>query len=124
MNIKTILLTLLITATLSLQASEKFEYKKVEYPVYAISQDFMPTKFSNPIYPAKARKEKRGGKVVIGAVVNEKGKVTDAFIKESEVEADLEQACLTSIRRSRFPVASKHSREAPYIIFIPMTLEP
>ena len=97
---------------------------EVSYPVYDLFREVKPTSMVNPVYPASAKEEKRGGRVLVGALVDEKGKVQVTFISKSDAAPDIEQAARVAVAKWRFPKQKEADQVIKYVVFVPIQMTP
>ena len=93
-----------------------------EYPVYAFFEDIKPVSVVNPEYPFRARNEGRGGETLVGAVVNEKGRVSQTFVAKSDAGEDIQQAACAAVKKWRFPKLKQGGQPVAYVLYVPIVL--
>jgi protein TonB len=64
-----------------------------------------------PRYPPGLKSKRIGGRVIVGATVDENGVVREAGIKESSGYGDMDRAALDAIKRWRYKPAIKEGRK-------------
>jgi TonB family protein len=94
------------------------------YPVYEFITEVKPTSMVNPVYPSAAKEEKRGGRISVGTLVDEKGKVQTTFIHKSDAAADLEDAARAAVAKWRFPKQKDGGQSIKYVVFVPIIMTP
>lgn len=88
---KTLLLILSLTVVPVAYAVSPAPVSKVvvegtEYPVYEYYTGVKAQKQKTPVYPHKAKQEGRGGHTLVGAVVDEKGKIAATFVAKATAD--------------------------------------
>jgi TonB family protein len=126
---KTLLLglALALSSLVSSAASEGRELANVDgqsYPVYRYVFEVKPTSRSNPVYPKKARDEGRGGETLVGAIVNEKGRVVRAFVDKATGAADIQEAARAAVAQWKFPKLEKGGAPISYLVYVPIAMNP
>lgn len=96
----------------------------VEYPVYAYFKDVKAVSFANPVYPYRAKQERRGGETLVGAVVGEKGKVVTTFVAKSTGAGDIQQAACDAVKQWKFPKLKIDDKPIRYVLFVPVVMNP
>jgi TonB family protein len=94
------------------------------YPAYQCFKEVKPLSVENPIYPSSAKNDGRGGEVLVGAVVNEKGKVTGTFVAKSTAGRDIQHAVRMAVAHWRFPKIKDRDAVISYVVFVPVTMRP
>jgi TonB family protein len=94
------------------------------YPVYEFFSEVKPVSQSNPVYPAKAKKERRGGETLVGVVVSENGKVTKAFVEKASADSDIQEAARTAVTRWKFPKLKVGKKPISYVVFVLVMMNP
>ncbi len=94
------------------------------YPVFEYPQEVEPDHDPKPRLPRKAKKEGRGGLVLLGVLVNREGLVADVAIAMTNTEADIQEAAVSTISRWIFPI--KHDDDGnpiDYAVMIPVRFD-
>lgn len=73
----------------------------------------------SPSYPRELKGKGVGGRVIVGALVDENGTVKDVTLKESSGHRELDQAAMDAIKRWRYKPAIKSGRKVPSSIVQP-----
>lgn len=94
------------------------------FPVYEFVKEVKPTKVENPVYPAGSHNDGKGGVARVGAVVDEKGRVTATFIAQADAPPDIQRAARTAVSRWRFPVMKEGDAAIAYVVFVPIAMRP
>ncbi|MCF3651464.1 energy transducer TonB [Synoicihabitans lomoniglobus] len=127
-------LCLLAVAGRTVAADEPAEEKNAEprntievagvlYPVYEIRKEAKPLQQFKVYSPRRAKKEGRGGTVLIGALIDRQGGVMQMQIAMSNAEADIEEAALKSVRKWIFPVQHVDGRAIAYAVMVPIVVD-
>jgi TonB family protein len=95
-----------------------------EYPVYAYFKDVKAESRENPVYPARAKQEGRGGDTLVGAVIGEKGKVSSTFVAKSTADRDIQQAACAAVKQWKFPKLKDADKPITYVLFILISMNP
>lgn len=95
-----------------------------EYPVYEYYTGVKAQKQKSPVYPHKARQEGRGGHTLVGAVVDEKGKIAATFVAKSTADEDIQQAACAAVKQWRFPKLKEAEKPISYVVFVPILMSP
>ena len=96
----------------------------VVYPVYAYPKDVKAVSRTPPNYPYRAVQEGRGGEILVGAVVGQKGQVIATFIAKSTGAIDLQRAVRVAVKKWKFPTLKVDDKPIEYVLFIPLTMCP
>ncbi|HVG10009.1 MAG TPA: energy transducer TonB [Thermoanaerobaculia bacterium] len=96
-------------------------------PPYRVEGDVMrPEKISGspPVYTAEARKALVQGTVILQAVIDEQGNVTDVQVLKG-LPAGLDQAATEAVKTWKFNPATQHGRPVPvyYTLTVNFTME-
>lgn len=92
------------------------------YQVYNCFSDVRPSRTVNPICPKSARDERRGGEVLVGALVDAKGKVTKTFVVKAVAKPDIQEAARNAVGKWRFPKQRGSGDPASYVVLVPIML--
>ena len=93
------------------------------YPVFEYPKEAKPTFDPKPTLPAKAKKESRGGIVLLGVLVDQQGLVTDMQVAMSNTEADIEAAAKKAIGRWQFPIKRVDGQPIAYALMVPVRFD-
>ncbi|HWA28162.1 MAG TPA: energy transducer TonB [Lacunisphaera sp.] len=93
------------------------------YPVYQFNLEVKPTRTVPPALPPDAYQAGRGGFVLVGALVNEKGRVASTFVAKSTADRDIQHACRLAVGQWRFPKITEGDTVINYVVFIPLELK-
>ncbi len=109
-------------------ASEPKERNSIEvngrfYPVYDFMTEVEPDHDPKPRLPRKAKKEGRGGTVLVGALVNRAGQVVETAVAMSNAEPDIEAAAKAAILRWTFPVQYVDDQPIDYAVMVPVRFD-
>lgn len=93
------------------------------YPVFEYPKEAKPLFDPKPVLPAKAKKESRGGLVLLGVLVDQQGFVTDMQVAMSNTEPDIEAAAKKAIGRWQFPVKRVNGQPIAYALMVPVRFD-
>ena len=93
------------------------------YPVFEYPREAKPLYDPKPSLPAKAKKESRGGIVLLGVLVDQQGLVTDMQVAMSNTEADIEAAAKKAIGRWQFPIKRVDGQPIAYALMVPVRFD-
>jgi TonB family protein len=61
-----------------------------------------------PAYPERARRQNKGGSVVLKVLVSEEGRVVRVVVEAGEPDAEFEAAAIDAVLRWRYRPAQEH----------------
>ncbi len=93
------------------------------YPVFEYPKEAKPIRDPKPRLPRKAKKEARGGLVLLGVLVNEAGFVIDTQVAMSNTEPDLEAAAQKALKRWQFPIKAVDGQPIAYALMVPVRFD-
>ncbi len=93
------------------------------YPVFEYPKEAEPTYDPRPRLPRKAKKEGRGGLVLLGVLIGREGRVLDTAVAMSNTEADIQEAAINTIRRWEFPIKHDQGKPIEYAVMIPVRFD-
>lgn len=97
---------------------------EISYPVYELIREVEPVRHSNPVYPIKAKRERRGGETLVGAIVGEDGNVRKAYVERALADPDIQEAARAAVAQWRFPKLKEGKKPIAYIVFVPVAMRP
>ena len=103
------------------------EYIEVDgktYPFFKFEQEVKPKPRPKISLPKKAMREARGGMVLFGVIIDQRGNIVSANIAISNTEKDVEEACRKTLYRYGFPVMEIDDKPVDYAVMVPMRADP
>lgn len=102
----------------------QIEVEGVMYPVYLYEEEAKPKKRAKVAIPRKAKREGRGGVVLLGTLINERGEVASMTIAMTNAEADIQEAAMAAVAQWLFPIKrDKEDQPFPYAVMVPVTVD-
>ncbi len=104
---------------------DTIEVGGVMYPVYLIDEEVKPKRRAKVAIPKKAKREGRGGIVLIGTIIAESGDVKEMSIAMTNTEKDIQAAALKAVGQWLFPTLRDEDDNAfEYIVMVPINVDP
>lgn len=107
-------LSLIIFSAGIITAQEKEQLDKYPAPIGGIEAIL-----KNVVYPEKAKLEKLQGKVLVKAIIDEKGNVVETSVEKSAGKL-LDQAALKAINATKFSPGEKGGKKIKAEVVIPV----
>ncbi len=85
---------------------------------YPIHEEVKPVRRTNPVVPYEAAKERRGGTIRVGVLIDEAGKVKRTYRDKSDAQGDLVAAALQAVQEWEFPVVKEAGAPVAYVTFV------
>jgi TonB family protein len=102
----------------------QIEVEGVMYPVYLYDEEAKPKKRAKVAIPKKAKREGRGGIVLLGTLIDESGEVASMTIAMSNAEPDIQEAVMTAVAQWLFPIKRDQADQPfPYAVMVPVTVD-
>jgi len=102
----------------------KIEVEGVMYPVYLFEEEVDPKNRAKVVIPKKAKREGRGGIVLLGTLVDQKGHIISMTIAMTNAEPDIQQAAMTAVAQWSFPIIRNNDGEPiDYAVMVPITVD-
>ena len=100
------------------------EVEGVLYPVYLIDEEVKVKRRPKVAIPKQAKKEGRGGVVLIGTIITKTGAINGTAIAMTNAEEDIQQAALKAVRQWNFPIIHNDDNEPiDYVVMVPITVD-
>lgn len=102
----------------------QIEVEGVMYPVYLYEEEAKPKKRAKVSIPKKAKREGRGGIVLLGTLINEDGEVTSMTIAMTNAEPEIQEAAMAAVAQWLFPIKrDAEDQPFPYAVMVPVTID-
>ncbi|MEJ6602614.1 MAG: energy transducer TonB [Verrucomicrobiia bacterium] len=103
---------------------DTIEVGGVHYPVYLIDEEVKPKRRAKVAIPKKAKRQGRGGVVLIGTIIAKTGRVKEMSIAMTNAEQDIQNAVTKAVGQWLFPTLRDDEDNAfEYIVMIPITVD-
>ncbi|GAB5561659.1 MAG: hypothetical protein SynsKO_33060 [Synoicihabitans sp.] len=104
---------------------QTMEVGGVHYPVYLIDEEAKPKRRAKVAIPKSAKRQGRGGIVLIGTIIAKTGAVKDMAIAMTNAEKDIQEAALKAVGQWTFPI-KRDADEQPfeYVVMVPINVDP
>lgn len=100
------------------------EVEGVMYPVYLIDEEVKPKRRAKVVIPKKAKRQGRGGVVLIGTIIAGSGNVKSMSIAMTNAEQDIQDAATKAVGQWLFPTLRDGDDNAfEYVVMIPITVD-
>ena len=97
---------------------------EVMYPVYLIDEEVKPKRRAKVVIPKKAKRQGRGGVVLIGTIIGASGNVKSMSIAMTNAEQDIQDAATKAVGQWLFPTLRDEDDNAfEYVVMIPITVD-
>jgi len=83
----------------------------------------VPVSKVQPSYPSSLLSKGTGGKVVIGCVIDENGKVVSTSVKQSSGNAEFDKAAISAVTKWKFKPATKAGQNVRATCAVPFNFE-
>lgn len=94
------------------------------YPVYLFEEEVDPKSRTKVAIPKKAKREGRGGVVLLGTLVDKKGRIISMTIAMTNAEADIQEAAMTAVASWAFPIIRNNEGEPiDYAVMVPVNVD-
>lgn len=100
------------------------EVEGVMYPVYLYEEEAKPKRRAKVVLPKEAKRQGRGGTVLLGTIINPQGEVINLTVAMSNAETDIQEAAMTAVAQWSFPI--KHDAEdrpIAYAVMVPIRVD-
>lgn len=94
-----------------------------QYPVYDLKHEAKPRYAPKAKLTAAAKRESRGGTVLLGVLVNREGVVFDAAVAMTNADQDLQDAAKAAVHRWLFPIKVVDGEPIEYAVMVPITFD-
>lgn len=102
----------------------QIEVEGVMYPVYLYEEEAKPKKRAKVAIPQEAKREGRGGIVLLGTLINEQGEVASMTIAMTNAEPDIQEAAMAAVAQWTFPIKrDDDDAPFPYAVMVPVTID-
>ena len=102
----------------------QIEVEGVMYPVYLYEEEAKPKKRAKVAIPKKAKRQGRGGIVLLGTLINERGEVASMTIAMTNAEPDIQEAAMDAVAQWLFPIKrDAEDQPFPYAVMVPVTVD-
>ena len=96
----------------------------VMYPVYLIDEEVKPKRRAKVAIPKKAKRQGRGGIVLIGALIGKTGNVKSMSIAMTNAEQDIQDAATKAVSQWLFPtLRDEDDNGFEYVVMVPITVD-
>ena len=103
---------------------DTIEVGGVHYPVYLIDEEVKPKRRAKVAIPKKAKRQGRGGIVLIGTIIAKTGSVKEMSIAMTNAEQDIQDAATKAVGQWLFPtLRDEDDNGFEYIVMIPITVD-
>lgn len=100
------------------------EVEGVMYPVYLYDEEAEPKKRAKVAIPKQAKREGRGGVVLLGTLIDTSGNVASMTIAMTNVEPDIQEAAMAAVAQWTFPIKRDADDEPfAYAVMVPVTID-
>ena len=100
------------------------EVEGVLYPVYLFEEEVDPKHRAKVAIPRKAKREGRGGVVLLGTIVDAKGRIINMTIAMTNAEADIQEAAMAAVAQWSFPIIrDNEGQPIAYAVMVPITVD-
>lgn len=100
------------------------EVSGVKYPLYLFEEEVDPKHRAKVRIPKKAKREARGGMVLLGTIVDRHGKIIQMTVAMTNAEQDIQDAAMRAVASWSFPII-KDATGTPidYAVMVPVTAD-
>lgn len=103
---------------------DTMEVGGVKYPVYLLDEEVEPKRRAKVAIPKKAKRQGRGGIVLIGTIIAKTGDVKHLTIAMTNAEEDIQKAALKAVRQWTFPIQRDDEGVAfEYVVMVPIRVD-
>ncbi len=100
------------------------EVEGVMYPVYLFEEEVDPKNRAKVAIPKKAKREGRGGVVLLGTIIDERGRIINMTVAMTNAEPDIQEAAMTAVAQWTFPIQrDADSQPFAYAVMVPVTVD-
>jgi TonB family protein len=101
------------------------EVSDIKYPLYLFEEEVDPKHRAKVAIPKKAKRQGRGGMVLLGTIVDRHGKIINMTVAMTNAEEDIQEAAMRAVGSWTFPIIKDaDQRPIDYAVMVPILVDP